>query len=670
MEKKDRFWITIVTTLLIAALIAALLLIKNCGGCAVEPGRPSDTDEPVAVTTAEPTETATASPADMTEEPTEEPTDAPLEVFVTPADSPARVIAIKNGTYGVADDGTIRFIGSAASEQNLIYDWFDVISAAANDGTAAALTKDGRILLTGAQKGAFAGAERWIGMVDIAMGDGHIVGLRTDGRVFAEGGPGSACDVFSWTEVKAIAAAGDFTAAITENEVLTTLGENADAALNAGGKPVGIAASRDRIAVLREDGRVDVLAKTGGAFAAETVRPDWTGIVKVFASEGAVYGVTADGTLRTDSPLISDGMKDVYAVAASADHAVALLGTGKCVGRGENASMQREVGEWRLLPYVTEDGWLMGLVPGREIAGEPAATGKSIDYIEPATGKKTRATEVVLGDVNGDGAVDNRDAASVTAHMAGDITLTGAFFRAANIVCDSAKPSSIDINDLERLQRAVKGERAIDPYGKTDRYTALLAAARRKNSDALGYITIDGTNISYPIMYDFNWYYNDHDIDRNEVVRGSIYFYWPELTGNTVITGHNSRSSGTMFHQLHKVQDQKGRLKTFKNRMWQINVYGETGWWEVWAMYEEGRFDKAEHSSQYYNTNFPNGFDSLSDKEKQAWIDYQLERTELNYSVNVTVNDRFITMTTCGDHHSDSAYGARIYFFLRWVGSN
>ena len=195
-------------------------------------------------------------------------------------------------------------------------------------------------------------------------------------------------------------------------------------------------------------------------------------------------------------------------------------------------------------------------------------------------------------------------------------------------------------------------------------------ALARENADALGYITIPDTNISYPIMYDFNWYYNDHDIDRNEIVRGSIYFYWSGPSGNTVITGHNSRTSGTMFHQLHKVQDNRNGLKTYRNRVWPINTYGVTGYWEVWALYEEPSFSDPSKSSQYYNTCFPGKYDSMSDAEKQAWIDYQLERSELSFTPNVTIKDRFMTLLTCGDSHADSAGGARLYVFLRWVGED
>ena len=287
-----------------------------------------------------------------------------------------------------------------------------------------------------------------------------------------------------------------------------------------------------------------------------------------------------------------------------------------------------------------------------------------------ATCETVSATCVLLGDVNGDGVIDDKDVSSVEAHISGGVKLNGAFLRAANIITDSSRPDSIDINDLEKLTAQAAGKNAIDQYAKTDMYTAPLADAKRKNPDAQGYITLEGTNISYPIMYGQNWYYNDHDIDRKSTVRGSIYFYWSKANKNIVITGHNSRTSGTMFHQLHDLQNGKAKLKTFKNRIWCINTYGQTGYWEVWAMYEEPAFRRAEDSSQYYNANWPNTFNALNEQEKQAWINYQLRKSELGYSVNVTTSDRFMTLITCGDDHAASQKGARLYFFLRWVGND
>ena len=228
----------------------------------------------------------------------------------------------------------------------------------------------------------------------------------------------------------------------------------------------------------------------------------------------------------------------------------------------------------------------------------------------------------------------------------------------------------MDKIDLNRIQEAVDGVRRVDRYAKTDKYTAPLADIQRRNKDAMGYIKIRNTNIDYPIMYDYNWFYNDHDPDRNPATRGSLYFYWSRTTGNIVITGHNARSSGTMFHQLHKVQDNASSLSRYSDRLWAINTYGQTGYWEVWAMYEEGAFKDASNSSQMYNTCWPNGFNSKTDDEKQAWIDYQLRKSKLNYTVNVSTQDRFMTLITCGDSHADAQKGARLYFFLRLVGND
>ena len=207
-------------------------------------------------------------------------------------------------------------------------------------------------------------------------------------------------------------------------------------------------------------------------------------------------------------------------------------------------------------------------------------------------------------------------------------------------------------------------------YAKTDKYTAPLANALRKNKDTLGYIKIRNTNIDYPIMYGTNWFYNDHDIDKKPAERGSLYFYWPEASGNIVITGHNARTSGTMFHQLHNVQNNAGTLSSYSDRLWAINTYGVTGYWEVWSMYEEGAFKDASMSSQMFNACWPAGYNGKTEQEKQAWIDYQQRHSKLNYTVNVTTQDRFITLITCGDSHADSAKGARLYFFLRWVGND
>lgn len=681
----------------LAALILAALTLAGCGGkgflgCAPETGDPS-----VIVV---PTDEASPTEPVATEEPVITP--EPVNVYVTMRESDGFIRANKNGTYGVGIDGSVRFIGISTMGQHLIYDWENVVDLETNDTTTAALMRDSSIRLNGFFKTSFAEALEWQGTVDLAMGDKHLVGLRTDGTVAACGDNAEGqCDVGEWEKVRKVTAAGTYTAALCEDGIVTTLGPGFDAGLSS--LPAAdIEAAPDHILLLLTDGTVRSIpvvrndgaqaGRNDGSSAAPTADPSdeadgsksggkssgnasdptagWKDIVKVFAAKGADYAVDSTGRLFTTASFVDETVEDAYFVGASEKHAVVLKGDGTCVSFGDNTNYQGRVGGWRLLPFVTDEGWLLGYGPGTYIEGAPVGTGTETVYTEPATGETRDATFVILGDVNGDGMIDQADVSAVNDHISGKTKLTGAFLRAANVIADSSKPESIDVVDLEKITAEANGEKAIDRFAKTDYYTALLADAKRKNTDALGYIKIKGTNISYPIMYDFNWYYNDHDIDRNEVVRGSIYFYWGKNNRNIVITGHNSRTSGTMFHELHKIQDDKAKLATYKNRLWQINTYGETGYWEVWALYEEPAFRDASQSSQYYNTNFPGTFNSLTEQERREWIDYQLARSELNYSVGVTTEDRFMTLLTCGDDHQDSAKGARLYIFLRWVGRN
>ncbi len=670
---------------ILALVLAALTLMGGCSGSGCK-GCKKGEDAAMVDTRGESeapqgTEEATSSSEPTaTPEPTAEPGGE-----VTAAGKPmAFVRANSTGTYGVASDGSVRFRGRSVTGQHLIYDWANISDLELNDSTTAALTGLGTLILTGTKKG-YEAALDWTNITDIAMGDQHLVGLKSDGTVVACGADHKGqCKVSDWTGVIKIVAGGDFTAALTDGVVVTTIGSGFDEALNAD-PVVDIEAAGDRIVLLLKNGTVRTVklkyrsgAKSAeggeGADVGEFTDMDWEGAVRIFAAKGSTFAIDGEGRVFADSSVLSSeeagSITGAYTLSASEKHVVVLFGDGTCKGYGDNGDLQTAVTGWRLLPYVTDEGWLLGLVPGGEYDGAPAVTGREVNYADPVTGEERAATCVILGDVNGDGKIDESDTAAVEAHVKGSRKLTGAFLRAANVIMDSSKPNSIDINDVERITAQAGGRNVIDQYAKTDAYTAPLADAKRKNSDALGYITIKGTNISYPIMYDKQWFYNDHDIDRNKATRGCIYFYWGKANKNIVITGHNSRQSGTMFHQLHKVQDSASKLKTYANRVWAINTYGQTGYWEVWALYEEPGFSNPNKSSQMYNTCWPNTFNALNEQDKQKWINYQQKKNKLGYTVNVTTEDRFMTLVTCGDTHAEAQRGSRLYIFLHWVGND
>ncbi|MBO4384951.1 MAG: sortase [Clostridia bacterium] len=607
------------------------------------------------------------------------PTSAPTEIPVTPEpilpdfvcnEIPGRdafLVTDEHGTFGVADDGSIRFIGRPTAGQNYIRGWADVRRVATNDLGTIALTGDGTLLFTGAGAvNPFPEAEEWTDIVDIKLGDAHIVGLKADGTLVSAG-EGAGAEVSSWKRVVMIDAAGSYTAGLTDwLGVKTTLGAEFDDAVNAH-RVVAIAAAPDHLAALGEDGKVRTYDISTGEEKEPFFRND---LIKVFAAEGATYAVTLGGTLVTDAPFVPYGVEDVYFVAAGREHAVVLYGSGRAEGFGEDRDLRLTVGWWRLLPYVTDEGWLLGLQPGSEMDGEPVHTGQITTYFDPATGASREAVCVLLGDVNGDGVIDLSDVDAAKAHADGSAPLEGAYLRAANIIVDEELPGSIDVSDIELILKEAQSGGAIDQYAKTDKYTTPLAVARRINPDATGYIELPDTNICYPILYGDDFFYQYHGIDRKTLARGCISYFYEKPTGNIVIAGHNSRPTGTMFHELHVIQDRSETLNDYENRVWYINVYGESGWWEVWAMYEEGAFPNEYMSSRLYNLNWPLTYDRKTDEQKLEWIMYQLERNQLGYEVQVVLEDRFMTLYTCGDDHIAALKGAALYFFLRWVGGN
>ncbi len=656
-----------------AALLALLMLaaaISGCSGCKGCTG----TDEPAPTNAVIDIGDTPAPTEGVTPVPTEVP-----DISVSIGGIGGFVAACATGSFGVASDGSVRFIGRTVSGQNLVNDWANIVSLAVSDDAVAGLRADGSIV-SADNKGTvpFLNAALWKDIVGIALGDGHFVGLKSDGKAVATGDNSEGqTDVSEWWGVTKVCAAGNYTVGLTENGIFTTLGEEFDAKLE-GLDIADAAAARDHLTVLLGDGTVRSFAVgtdtfTGGAYApASDEEYDWTDIITIAAAErGATYAIDKNGVLHTNTDIVPDGVSNVYRVAAGRSHCVVLYGDGTCEGFGENEDMQTAVDGWRLLPYVTEEGWLLGMTVGAEVDGEVVRTGREMTYKDPVSGETRTATCVILGDVDGDGDIDADDADAADKHVSGKEKLKGAFLRAANVIVDGVKPDSIDVNDTDLIAAQANGwGNVIDQYAKTDMYTDLLAKARRTNPDATGYITVPGTTISYPILYGENWYYNDHGINKNQTNGGSIYYYWAKASRNIVITGHNNRKSGSMFHQLHDVQDRAEELSIYSNRLWYINAYGKSGWWEIWSLYEEPAFAKPSDSSQYYNTCWPNGFNALTDRERQEWIDYQIERTELSFTVDVVTGERFMTLLTCSDQHSDSKLGARLYIFLRFVGSN
>lgn len=659
---------------LIAIILAALLFAGVCAAVLIpalsrhgDVTAMDETPAPTAAVTAEPNAIPTAEPtpvltAEPTPEPTEGPTPEPTEepVFIRPPETRGMVACAKNISYGLSSCGLLSYIGRTNGRASC-YDWRDIRSIACSSSFTVGLTGGGKVLVSGNYSLA-SKTSSWSGAARIACTENAVYALTADGTLLSTDGTASG-------RLSAISACGSYLAGITAGGSIVTFGAAPDVSALEGLELTAVSAGPTHILAITAD-ELLVSTRADEPYAG-------TRCTRVFAGNGFSAYIGGDGALHTDCPFIAAQAPNVQrengavtaivancaGFAASDDHALVLFDSGTVTAFGASGWMQTAVGSWRLTPYMTAEGYVLGIAPGeKDAAGSVIRTGSG--YTLPSG---ARGTAVILGDVDADGQITDADYTLLKNYLAGSASLSSAQKQAANVLRDAKKPGAIDRADAEQLRYHLAGYTVIDQYAKSFTYSGEVADAERVNTDACGYIRMANTNISAPIMYGKDFYYHYHSPTGAESSNGSIYLYYNYPSRNTVITGHNLRKSGTMLHDLHKLQDHyAGSYGTFSKRVYSINLFGETGLYEVFSMYEEKPNDP-DRSSQYYNCNYSYKMESMTDAQIREWISYQNAHTQLSYTLAVDPTDRFLTILTCADTHAESNLGGRIYFFLRRI---
>ncbi|MDR3120113.1 MAG: sortase [Clostridiales bacterium] len=165
---------------------------------------------------------------------------------------------------------------------------------------------------------------------------------------------------------------------------------------------------------------------------------------------------------------------------------------------------------------------------------------------------------------------------------------------------------------------------------------ASFAKLLERNPDVAGWINIGDTKIDYEVMYDGTHYYLKHDIDRRELVAGSIYMDPSNNPArdnyNTLLHGHHMKN-GTMFKDVVKY---KGKTFFKDHRLIQFNTLYDDMIWEVFSVYVLNADN--ETITTYYKD--AGAFLAAANqyKERSMFPADGLEFTE---------KDRILTLSTC-----------------------
>lgn len=163
-----------------------------------------------------------------------------------------------------------------------------------------------------------------------------------------------------------------------------------------------------------------------------------------------------------------------------------------------------------------------------------------------------------------------------------------------------------------------------------------------RNSDIYAWIKVPGTNVDYPVAQAYSEddsFYLNHGIDKTYDYLGMIY---SEKHNNlnftdphTVLYGHNY-VGGKMFRSLYNFKD-----KNFFDKHKYIYIYqpGKILTYQVFAAYE------------YDDRHLLNSFDCHNVDVFREYVKEATNPTSLvcnvNKSVEVTENDKILTLSTC-----------------------
>lgn len=158
------------------------------------------------------------------------------------------------------------------------------------------------------------------------------------------------------------------------------------------------------------------------------------------------------------------------------------------------------------------------------------------------------------------------------------------------------------------------------------------------NSDIVGYIKVNNTNVSYPIVKGSdNTFYLNHSYDKKESEIGSIFLDYrndlENLSRNNIIYGHG-RLDNSMFGSLNNLLDSDW-LSNEDNHYIEVTTPDKIMVFKIFSVYT---IDK---ESYYIKTYFSDN------KYFKEFLETVMKRSIYNFSTNVSTNDKILTLSTC-----------------------
>ena len=171
-----------------------------------------------------------------------------------------------------------------------------------------------------------------------------------------------------------------------------------------------------------------------------------------------------------------------------------------------------------------------------------------------------------------------------------------------------------------------------------EEYKIDFAKLKQKNSDAIAWIKVNGTDIDFPVVKGTdNSYYLTHNFDKEKNKAGWIFAdYRNKFDGtdkNIIIYGHNMKN-GSMLASLKDVIKEEW-YNSENNKYIALITENENCKYQVFSVYQ------IETEEYYLQTNILN-FKEFVEKIKG--------RSKKDFNVDIKETDSILTLSTCADN--------------------
>ncbi|MBR1773839.1 MAG: sortase [Eubacterium sp.] len=206
-----------------------------------------------------------------------------------------------------------------------------------------------------------------------------------------------------------------------------------------------------------------------------------------------------------------------------------------------------------------------------------------------------------------------------------------------------------------------EGESTVDPDMVVPKYVNIdgvsvqekFADLYTRNHEFVGWLTVDGTNIDYPVMHtpDDEEKYLRRDFDGNSSSSGTLFVAAASdpiaPSDNVIIYGHNMKA-GTMFHSLLNFEKKEYYEE---HKLIEFDTIEEDAQYEVIAAFRTKIDESDPNLYKYYE--FHN---ASSEEEFNEYVSKVKSMTPYEIEATAKYGDKLITLSTCAYHAEEGRY--------------